>query len=78
MKDLFLISETVAFKEMKADPKGFMRRETFNRLSRRPEYSDLLPTSNPNFKEDEVLLPIPMTASSKINSVPAKKEVITE
>jgi hypothetical protein len=40
MKNLFDITETVALKEINTDAKGFIRRETLNRLSKRPEYNE--------------------------------------
>ena len=40
MKNLFEITETVALKEINTDAKGFITRETVNRLSRRPEYNE--------------------------------------
>ena len=42
MKNLFDITETVALKEINTDAKGFITRETVNRLSRRPEYNESL------------------------------------
>jgi hypothetical protein len=42
MKSLFDITEQVAFKEINSDTQGFLARETINRLSRRPEYNDVL------------------------------------